>query len=120
MLKNAVEVYRYASVDLDVDNSVVEKFIKPLELMYVKDLLGVGLYNNLINGLDKPEYKELKSECKEYLAHLVLWYTSIFYSEDVELQQHLKRSLLYSKLHLEKFLETAKFELYRKQQYIIP
>lgn len=122
MLKNAVEVYRYASADLEVPDTVIDKFIKPLEKLYIQDLLGTALYCELTENLDKPEFKELKNECKEYLAHLVLWYVSIFYTEDVELQQHLKKCVHYSKQHFLKWIESSKsqFKLYRKQIYSIP
>lgn len=120
MLKNAVEVYRYASADIEVPDTVIDKFIKPLETMYIQDLLGTALYNDLMKNLDKPEYKELKSECKEYLAHLVLYYTSIFYTEDSDLQVHLKKCVHYSKQHFLKYLESSNYKLYRKQIYSIP
>ena len=120
MLKSACEIYRYASVDLEVSDTVVERFIQPLEQLYIKDTLGTALYEDMMKNLEKPVYKELKNECKEYLAHLVLYYTSIFYTEDSELQTHLKKCVQYSKQHLLKYLESAKFTLYRKQQYVIP
>lgn len=116
MLKlSAKEIKRICLLPVEVSNDIINKFIPIAELLYVKELLGTALYEDMIKG----DYPTLAKECKTLLAVATMYSLAPFYLEEkyyTYLEQQLEYTITTIKQKLS--LNPRKYHLYRPSTLI--
>lgn len=112
---SAKEIKRMCMLPIEVNNDIITKFIPIAEQLYVKELLGRALYEDMIKG----NHPTLNKECRTLLAVATMYSLSPFYLEE-KYYTHLEQQLEYTITSIKQKLSSnpRKYHLYRPSTLI--